>query len=104
MRPTWPRCTRPRPTRAQLIQFYKEQLEVFAATPGVGGAFFWTLRMGSGWDPRPSDAHPHGQQADGTSAWKSLPGYPFPVWSLLEMAEAGVAAPLNASYAGTCKH
>ena len=91
-------------TRAHLARFYKEQLEVFAATPDVGGAFFWTLRMGSGWDPRPSDAHPHGQQADGTSAWKSLPGYPFPVWSLLEMADAGVAAPLNASYAGTCKH
>jgi hypothetical protein len=63
-----------------------------------GGAFFWTLRMGSGWDPRPTKAHPHGRQVDGSSAWRSLPGYPFPVWSLLEMGVAGVATPLNLSY------
>ena len=46
--------------------------------------------MGSGWDPRPTKAHPHGRQVDGSSAWRSLRGYPFPVWSLLEMAEQGV--------------
>ena len=63
-----------------------------------GGAFFWTLRMGSGWDPRPTKAHPHGRQVDGSSAWRSLRGYPFPVWSLLEMSVAGVATPLNLSY------
>lgn len=54
--------------------------------------------MGSGWDPRPTKAHPHGRQVDGSSAWRSLPGYPFPVWSLLEMGVAGVATPLNLSY------
>ena len=54
--------------------------------------------MGSGWDPRPTEAHPHGRQVDGSSAWRSLRGYPFPVWSLLEMSVAGVATPLNLSY------
>jgi len=85
-------------TRYNLRRLYQEQLETFSATPGFSGAFFWTLRMGSGWDPRPTTAHPHGRQVDGSSAWRSLPGYPFPVWSLLEMAVAGVATPLNLSY------
>ena len=86
-------------TRAQLGRLFREQLQVFGATPGFSGSFFWTLRMGSGWDPRPSDGHPHGRQVDGSSAWRSLAGYPFPVWSLLELAAAGVAPPLNGSYA-----
>jgi len=85
-------------TRYNLRRLYQEQLETFSATPGFSGAFFWTLRMGSGWDPRPTKAHPHGRQVDGSSAWRSLPGYPFPVWSLLEMGVAGVATPLNLSY------
>ena len=63
-----------------------------SSSPSVGGAFYWTLRMGSGWDPRPTKAHPHGRQVDGSSAWRSLAGYPFPVWSLLELAAAGVPA------------
>ena len=79
-------------------------VQVFSGTPEVGGAFFWTLRMGSGWDPRPSEAHPHGHQLASSSAWRSLPGYPFPVWSLLEMARAGIAVPLNESYTGACSH
>jgi len=28
----------------------------------VVGFFFWSLRMGSGWDPRPSSTHPAGRQ------------------------------------------
>ena len=89
-------------TRAQLKQLYEEQLETFATRDEIVGAFFWTLRMGSGWDPRPSGDHPHGQQLKDTSAWVSANGYPFKVWSLLEMAEAGIAGPLDANYAGTC--
>ena len=68
----------------------------------VRGAFFWTLRMGSGWDPRPAAGYPHGRQLEGTSAWKSLANYPFKVWSLLELTAAGVATPLNLPYEGTC--
>ena len=37
------------------------------------------------------------------SAWRSLPGYPFPVWSLLEMAAAGVATPLDEKPTGICE-
>jgi len=89
--------------RADLTQLYREQLAVFGTTDHMSGAFFWTLRMGSGWDPRPSAKFPHGQQLAGTSAWKSFPEYPFKVWSLLEMAEHGIATPLNLSYASACE-
>jgi len=85
-------------TRRELARLFKEQLHAFGATPNLRGAFFWTLRMGSGWDPRPTADFPRGRQLDGSSAWRSLPSYPFAVWSLLEMAAAGVASPLNGSY------
>ena len=86
----------------QLTRLFQEQLHSFASYPNVAGAFFWTLRMGSGWDPRPTDEHPHGVQLEGTSAWKSAPGYPFAVWSLLELAAAGIAQRLDSSYDGAC--
>ena len=92
-------------TRHELAQLFAEQLHVFSSTPGFSGAFFWTLRMGSGWDPRPTKDHPSGRQVEGSSAWKSLPGYPFPVWSLLEMAAMGIASPIDASHTTACaKH
>ena len=69
---------------------FREQLEVYSTDTNVVGAFYWTLRMGSGWDPRPTDAFPDGRQTPGTSEGKSLPGFPFKVWSLLEMAEHGI--------------
>jgi hypothetical protein len=56
----------------------------------VRGAFYWSLRMGSGWDPRPTAQAPDGAQREGSSAWRSRDGYPFKVWSLLEMADAGI--------------
>ena len=90
-------------TVRHLSQLYAEQLDIFSRKPNVIGSFFWTLRMGSGWDPRPTEAHPHGRQVEGTSAFKSLPDYPFGIWSLMEMMNAGVATPLNRSYAGACK-
>lgn len=88
--------------RQQLTQLFREQLETFRGRSEIRGAFFWTLRMGSGWDPRPTDAHPHGRQVEGSSAWHSLEGYPFKIWSLLEMEEAGIATPLNLPYDGAC--
>lgn len=88
--------------RQQLTQLYREQLETFRSRKEIRGAFFWTLRMGSGWDPRPSEEFPHGRQVEGTSAWKSAFGYPFKIWSLLEMATEGIATPLNLPYEGTC--
>ncbi len=88
-------------TRANLARLFREQLDVYASARGVIGSFYWTLRMGSGWDPRPSEAAPRGSQAAGSSARSSLAGYPYRVWSLLEMAELGVATPLNESAGGS---
>ena len=84
-------------TLRHLRQLFVEQLHLYSTSPGVVGSFFWTLRMGSGWDPRPTASHPYGRQLAGSSAAKSLPGYPYQVWSLLEMARLGVVTPLNAS-------
>ena len=81
---------------------YREQLETFSSRPEIRGAFFWTLRMGSGWDPRPLEGYPRGRQLAGSSAWKSLSGYPFQVWSLLEMARVGVVTRLDADVRGAC--
>ena len=89
-------------TLRELKQLFREQLEVFTTTDGVVGSFFWTLRMGSGWDPRPSGASPHGAQAAGTTAWRSKEGYPFQVWSLLEMARLGVVTRLDGDVRGAC--
>lgn len=89
-------------TLANLGLLYKAQLEAFGKVGVIRGSFFWTLRMGSGWDPRPTATHPHGKQVGGTSGSKSADGYPFQVWSLLEMARLGVATPLDKSYEGTC--
>lgn len=89
-------------TVAQLKHFYEEQLETFSSRKEIRGSFFWTLRMGSGWDPRPTAEHPNGVQLAGTSAWKSYAAYPFKIWSLLEMKRAKIAGPLNGLYLGTC--
>ena len=89
-------------TVKELRRLYHEQATTFSGMDAVAGHFFWTLRMGSGWDPRPTDSHPHGRQLQQSSAWRSLPGYPYPVWSLLEMAEAGVATPLTETDASVC--
>ena len=75
------------PTRLELSRLFHEQLEVYSTDPSVVGSFYWTLRMGSGWDPRPTDQFPDGHQVDGTSVSSSLPGFRFKVWSLLEMAK-----------------
>jgi len=88
--------------KEQLVQLYREQIETFRKRKEVRGAFFWTLRMGSGWDPRPSAGYPNGRQVDDSTAWKSLAAYPFKVWSLLELSKAGIATQLNLPYEGTC--
>mmetsp|Transcript_6402 Transcript_6402/g.14787 ORF Transcript_6402/g.14787 Transcript_6402/m.14787 type:complete len:495 (-) Transcript_6402:220-1704(-) len=88
--------------RRHLQQLYREQLHAFTTSPLLVGAFFWTLRMGSGWDPRPTAASPRGAQVEGSSPSRALPGYPYSVWSLLEMAEIGVAGPLTQSVEDVC--
>ena len=59
--------------------------------------------MGSGWDPRPTDAAPDERQRGGTGAWRSRPRYPYTVWSLLEMAHEDIIEAMNAeSVFGAC--
>ena len=91
-------------TARELRQMFAEQLSVytFAADAPLVGHFFWTLRMSSGWDPRPTAKHPHGRQVEGSSSSSSLAGYPFAVWSLLELAHHGIAFPLTHAHAGSC--
>lgn len=91
-------------TALELRRMFKEQLSVYTdpVSAPLVGHFFWTLRMGSGWDPRPSAAHPHGRQVGGSSSSRSLKGYPFRVWSLLELARYGIATPLDEPDSRAC--
>ena len=88
--------------RTQLRNFYRAQLEAMSKVDVLRGAFFWTLRMGSGWDPRPTAEYPKGRQLEGTSSSQSFDGYRFQVWSLLEMAQMGIVTAIDKSYDGTC--
>ena len=93
-------------------QMYAEQLSLYTygrawaneSDPApLVGHFFWTLRMGSGWDPRPTAAHPHGRQIGSSSASRSLSGYPFRVWSLLELAANHIATPMSEPDSRACE-
>ena len=72
-------------TAWELRQMFAEQLGVYTfgkawanqSDAPLVGHFFWTLRMGSGWDPRPTTEHPHGRHVNESSAVQSLEGYPF---------------------------
>ena len=92
---------------AHLQTLYANQMSLFAASggtaPGAAGQFHWTMRMGSGWDPRPTAKAPNGTQAAG-SAWnKSLPDFGAAVWNLGELVRVGVAQPLSAlNISGVC--
>ena len=98
-------------TASELRQMYEEQLAVYTfgkawanqSNAPLVGHFFWTLRMGSGWDPRPTDEHPHGRQVGASSAAKSLDGYPFRVWSLLELEAHGIATPMTGADKKACE-
>jgi hypothetical protein len=89
-------------TVRELRQLFNEQLSVYSSSPEVVGAFYWTLRMGSGWDPRPTADDPGPRQVNGTSASKSLPAFPFKVWSLLEMASHGIVSRLDDPVSDAC--
>ena len=99
-------------TARELKQMYAEQLSLYSygrawaneSDPApLVGHFFWTLRMGSGWDPRPTAAHPHGRQVGGSTASRSLSGYPFQVWSLLELAAYKIATPMSEADSRACE-
>ena len=81
--------------RRHLAALYANQMSLYAtAGAGTQGQHHWALRMGSGWDPRPSAQAPAGAQAPGTAWNTSAPGFWPAVWSLGELARLGVAVPL----------
>lgn len=98
-------------TARELRHMYAEQLAVYTfgkawaneSDAPLVGHFFWTLRMGSGWDPRPTTEHPHGRHVNESSAVQSLEGYPFQVWSLLELAAHGIAFSMKEANSETCE-
>jgi hypothetical protein len=40
--------------RADLASLLADQVSLFESTPGTTGHYYWTVRQGSGWDPRPN--------------------------------------------------
>jgi len=91
-------------TASELQRLFHEQLAVYTydTRAPLVGHFFWTLRMGSGWDPRPTRDFPHGRHVGSSSSSRSLAGYPFQVWSLLELASHGIVTSLAAADAHAC--
>jgi hypothetical protein len=89
---------------SHLATLWANQMSLFMSLPGCVGQFAWTLRMGSGWDPRPTLASPYGHQVPGTSWNQSLPSFAFAVWNYLELLRVGVALPLKTlNIQGVCK-
>lgn len=93
---------------AHLRVLYANQMSLYSSrggsSPGAVGQHHWALRMGSGWDPRPTADAPGGAQAPG-SAWDtSLSGFGPAVWNLGELIRVGVAQPLaRLNVTGVCK-
>ena len=85
---------------ARLRTLYANQMSLFSArggsapAPGAVGQHHWALRMGSGWDPRPTESAPNGTQRDGTSWDMSAASFGDAVWNLGELIRVGVATPL----------
>lgn len=82
-----------------LRTLYANQMSSYAArggaAPGAVGQHHWALRMGSGWDPRPTADAPDGAQAPGTAWNTSASGFGEAVWNLGELIRVGVARPLS---------
>ena len=92
---------------SHLRTLYANQMSLFAAhggdSPNSVGQHHWSLRLGSGWDPRPTSNSPNGGQVSG-SAWDtSLSGFGDAVWNLGELIRVGVAQPLSSlNVSGVC--
>jgi len=78
-----------------LATFHANQMSLYFTSPYVIGQFYWTLRMGSGWKPWPTDDCPEGCQVAGTSSSQSLLSFQYRVWNLLELMENNIAQPLS---------
>ena len=78
-------------TAAFLRRFYANQVSAYLT--GASGHFYWNLRMGSGWDPRPTPDSPRGRQLPGSSAYSARPGFRFSAWSFLALLQRGIVRP-----------
>eukprot|EP01062_Namystynia_karyoxenos_P004652 TRINITY_DN11656_c0_g1_i1.p1 TRINITY_DN11656_c0_g1~~TRINITY_DN11656_c0_g1_i1.p1 ORF type:complete len:642 (+),score=158.46 TRINITY_DN11656_c0_g1_i1:75-1928(+) len=89
--------------RRELATLYANQISMYKSIPGTVGMFYYSLRMGSGWDPRPSSEFPNGRQVNGTAWDTSIPSYASRHWNLGELKRLGIVRPF-ASYeiAGLC--
>eukprot|EP00055_Hartaetosiga_balthica_P002288 m.3435 g.3435 ORF g.3435 m.3435 type:complete len:491 (-) comp2069_c0_seq2:1488-2960(-) len=93
------------PTAKHFLKtFHANQMSAFYTAKGVVGQFYWTVRMGSGWDPRPTPSHPFGHQVNGTAYNLSLPSYQYRDWNLSELIRVGIASPLSSlNITGVCE-
>lgn len=89
---------------SHLKQLHANQLSLYYTSENVIGAFYWTIRMGSGWRPWPTAKYPKGFQLPNSSSKSSLTTFDKRVWNFLELVDKKIALPL-ASYniTGLCK-
>jgi hypothetical protein len=74
-----------------LRSLFADQVSLFEQTAGTAGQFYWAMRMGSGWDPRPdSAAAASGHQVAGTAWDTSLKEFKVRTWNLGELARVGI--------------
>lgn len=91
---------------ADLATLFADQVSMFDSTPQTVGQYYWALRMGSGWDPRPniSGVDPQTHQRNGTAWDTSLKSFGDRVWNLGELARVGIVKSVGAlSVMGVCK-
>jgi len=80
--------------RDNLASLFADQVSMFESTDGTTGHYYWAMRMGSGWDPRP-EAAAGGHQVKGTAWDRSLKSYGDRTWNLGELARVGVVKSLG---------
>jgi hypothetical protein len=82
--------------RSNLTSLLADQISLFESTAGTTGHYYWTIRQGSGWDPRPNaSTNPmfSGHQLKGTAWNRSLRSFRTRNWNLGELVRVGVAKP-----------
>ena len=86
----------------EMRSLWADQVSLFESVPGghTAGQYYWTIRQGSGWDPRPNATR--AQLVD--TAWnKSLTSFGTRNWNLGELARVGVVKPIpDLAISGVC--
>lgn len=81
-----------------LTKMYATQISNFyglSRNRSFVGQTYWTARMGSGWQAKPSDAFPDGHQVAGTAYNASTTGFRFRSWNLTELVRNQLVVPMN---------